>query len=86
MKRSYTKPEILFEDFTLSVNIAAGCEVIADHGMDECGYNVDKDFGLEFYVFTTQIAGCQNAQLNPNEAYDGLCYHNPSELNNVFSS
>ena len=26
MKKAYSKPDIVFEDFSLSTNIAAGCE------------------------------------------------------------
>ena len=45
MKKTYSKPEIVFENFVLSTNIAANCDVIistADSG--NCGIEWYGDF------------------------------------------
>ena len=80
MKKTYIKPEILFEDFTLSTNIAAGCDTKIDTtARDQCGY----EFG-GMVLFLTGIAGCSD--VITDGTYDGFCYHNPSNLNNLFNS
>lgn len=82
MKKHYEKPQILFESFTLSTNINAGC----DHktwlpSENQCGIDFS---GL--MVFMTGMTGCENIQIGENEAFDGICYHAPSEDNNLFTS
>ena len=34
MKKQYVKPELYFEDFELSANIATGCEAPTNHTKD----------------------------------------------------
>lgn len=83
MKRKYTKPFIVFEDFCLSTNIAAGCDqTINTSSVDVCGYLDPRDPSGK-YVFTTLITGCQRTQ---PDGYNGICYHNPSETTNLFNS
>ena len=45
MKKKYEKPMVLFEDFTMSTNIASQCEVTTNlQGYQECGikaYDLD---------------------------------------------
>ena len=82
MKRTYTKPEIVFEDFTLSTNIAAGCEVKIDtQAQGNCGY----EFG-GMVLFLNGIAGCSDEIEDDGSRFNGLCYHNPTDLNNLFNS
>ncbi len=83
MKRTYTKPELMFEDFSLSINIAAGCEVWATHGDSQqgCGYDLGEDFGHTVIFLNNGV--CDYAV---NDGYNGICYHNPSAINNVFNS
>jgi hypothetical protein len=84
MKKTYKKPEIIFEDFSLSTSIAAGCEKKSGFSMDVCAY---YDPMLGFDVFISGVATCV---MTPPDAagdvYNGLCYHVPSESNNVFQS
>lgn len=91
MKKSYSKPDIFFEDFTLNTNITAGCEVKVDNSTDTCG--VKWSSGV--FIFIAGITGCTrkilNGSTNRDENYvdaenNGLCYHNPSDSFNVFSS
>ena len=82
MKRTYTKPEIVFEDFTLSTNIAAGCEVRIDtQARGNCGY----EYG-PMVLFLHGIAGCSDEIEDDGSRLNGLCYHNPTDLNNLFNS
>ena len=52
MKREYTKPIIVFENFSMSTNIAAGCEHITNNHVENvCGYLVDQRDPTEIHVF-----------------------------------
>ena len=86
MKKAYSKPQILFDDFELAQDIAAGCEAIANHAMNQCAWN-DPFTGVS--VFVKSIDACDiTPQENDPEVspYDSLCYHVPSETYNLFTS
>lgn len=88
MKKVYTKPEIMFEDFSLNNSITAGCEKIAQAAENACAYKVVTSGGT-FNVFTTVMTGICNTygQEGENGAiYNGICYHVPYASNNVFTS
>lgn len=82
MKKIYKKPEIMFEDFTLSTNIAAGCEVkVGNPSEGICGITT-SDPNTTF--FNTGIANCT---YQPSDGlYDGACYHAPYDTKNLFNS
>lgn len=83
MKREYKKPMVVFEDFSLSANIAAGCEVQLKIPFDGlCGYQPE---GYDKYIFITGVAGCQETHDN-GYGYNALCYHVPNTANNLFNS
>lgn len=81
--KKYTKPEILFESFTMSTNIAAGCEETTPlPSMEEsCGYPIR---GGVVFMNGTQCTTYPPAE-TPFE-YNGFCYHVPTDLNNLFNS
>ena len=83
MKKQYTAPEIFFEDFTLSQSIAGGCEVISNnHSANSCGI----DWG-RFVVFNADLGNvCDRTPADTGGKYDGLCYHVPTDANNLFNS
>ncbi len=82
MKKTYTKPEILFESFTLSTNINAGCEKPTNlPSWDQCGLDFS---GL--VVFMTDMSGCTDIKVDADKDFNGICYHTPTDLNNVFAS
>lgn len=86
MKKQYKKPLVLFDNFSLSTNIAAGCEYSTNFAMDQCGYQFS--YGMD--IFTDANSGC-NYKVNPDENFivegnNGICYHNPSSMNNLYSS
>lgn len=81
MKKIYTKPAVVFEDFALSTNIAS-CEAHANADRGICGCEFIPGLNL----FTSLVAGCQLSTEDGSADHDGLCYHNPSDLYNVFKS
>lgn len=81
MKKTYSKPDILFESFALSTSIAAGCEEKPYEQTDYCGVlwgNVT--------IFMSKETGCANLIKDEDPDYNKLCYHVPSESYNVFYS
>lgn len=83
MKKVYTKPVIVIEDFSLSTNIAGNCDVIIDtQSSGMCGL----DFGGTM-IFITDYAGCQDFEVSPDDGqYNGICYHVPTSNNDMFNS
>ena len=81
-KKPYQKPEIVFEDFSLTTNIAAGCEKKIDSPSQmQCGLNVDG-----MMLFLTGVTGCEFTDQGNGTDNDGYCYHTPTDENNIFNS
>ena len=82
MKKTYSKPDILFESFSLATSIAAGCDEKLQLLQDGvCGVKWGQTT-----IFTSEIEGCKRDIVEGDSEYNGLCYHNPSETYNVFMS
>lgn len=86
MKKAYSKPDILFESFSLATSIAAGCEVKLDtQAAYVCGIKFDNTT-----IFTNDVTNCRadkgGTVIADGGTADQLCYHNPYEANNVFAS
>lgn len=85
MKKTYVKPAIFFEGFTLSTSIAAGCEYKTNlPSPNECGLV----FG-NITVFLEGMNGCSFGVTDNGSgdgSYNGICYHVPSESSNLFAS
>lgn len=80
MKKSYTKPIVGFEDFTLSANIATGCgSKTGLPSKDQCGLNQG-----DAILFLTSITAC-NEKIE-DDGTVSFCYHNPSDEQRLFSS
>lgn len=82
MKKVYEKPEIMFEDFTLTTNVAGDCEV-------KTNIPSNNTCGLDFsglMVFMTGMSGCSDIQVDEGKDFDGICYHVPTADNNLFNS
>lgn len=84
MKKTYVKPEIMFENFALSTNIAGDCEVKTwTPNSGSCAYEVKDEFGDTYNVFLTEMSACTT---KPQEgAYNNICYHVPYG-ENLFNS
>ena len=85
MKKRYSEPEIMFENFVLSTNIAGDCEVKTYvPSNDTCGL----DFSC-LMVFLDGMGGCTDIQVDNvggDGEYNGICYHVPSGNENLFNS
>ena len=82
MKKAYTKPDIMFENFSLCTSIANNCvrDINLLHQYS-CGY----EWG-GYIVFGTDMTGCSLQQNLTQMTPDGFCYHNPTDSNNLFNS
>lgn len=83
MKKVYSKPEIMFEDFSLNNSITVGCEKIAQAAEYQCAYKVHTSDGT-LNIFTSIAGVCDDVEADGG--YNGICYHTPTEANNVFTS
>lgn len=84
MKKIYLKPEIMFESFTLSENIAGNCELKTNLPSSDAGCGYPTRGGV---VFVEQIiSACDTPPNNGGDVHDGFCYHNPSDGSNLFNS
>ena len=83
MKKKYVKPEIMFENFTLSNHVAGDCELKPDT-------QNNNDCGLFFEgvgnVFLSGMGGCKDEQVGTDDgSYNTICYHVPDGYN-LFNS
>lgn len=81
MKKTYAKPQIVFESFQLTANIAGGCNTSPNSTNEAtCGYN---DNG---WIVFQNSAVCIDVQVGTDGEYNGLCYHVPTGDKSVFTS
>lgn len=82
MKKVYTKPQIAFESFQLTSNIAGDCNTKPNTQADDatCGYN---DNG---WIVFQNSAVCIHVQVGPDGKHNRLCYHVPTGDMSVFTS
>ena len=83
MKKNYVKPQAFFESFELSANIATGCGAKTNHARSACKYEVAGRV-----IFASSLVDiCPDGSVWPEDGeYNGICYHNPSEGLNLFTS
>ena len=81
MKKTYSKPDIVFDSFALSTSVAA-CKYETNYGPDICGYMFDP----ETYIFLESVSGCTTKITEGEEAFDGLCYHVYADYGMLFGS
>lgn len=86
MKKLYSAPDILFESFTMSTNIAGQCEgePVGNPSRGTCGIPGSMP---GFNLFSEGIVGTNGCQMiTEDDPNDEFCYHAPSEYNNLFNS
>ena len=85
MKKVYTAPQILFESFTMSTNIAGDCESFVNNPTKgTCGV-LGSAPGMNLFLST--VTGADGCQIYVTETdTDAFCYHAPTEYNNLFNS
>lgn len=82
MKKEYEKPVVVFESFSMSTNIAAGCDRIVNTlSRGTCALPMGTG-GIS--VFVDNVAACLYQA--SDGMYDNLCYHVPTEAYNLFNS
>lgn len=74
MKKTYVKPEVCFESFQLSANIATGCTDPLNHTMETC----QPINGVQLFLDTS---ACDST---PDE--NGLCYQTVTDATRIFTS
>lgn len=79
MKKSYMKPTLLADNFGMSENISSDCEGIANWSEFNCSVTI-PDLGWVIYM------SAENGCAKTGVGTDLICYHNPTDANNVFSS
>lgn len=84
MKKRYSKPEIQFENFCLTTNIAAGCNEIANAMPGQCG--VEFIEGGAMNIFLESVTGCTIKIEDGSGEFNEICYYNPTPGNGVFTS
>lgn len=87
MKKVYEKPLIMFEDFTMSTNIAGDCEgePVGNPSRGTCAVIGTGDI----FIFSGTVTECDYKPEDMGgeaDKWDGLCYHVPTEYNNLFNS
>ncbi len=83
MKKTYQKPEILFESFISSTNIAGNCGEKIGPSTGVCAYTYKDEFLGDLSVFVDGISNCTTKEADGE--YNGLCYHVPTG-NSMFNS
>ncbi|MBE6942423.1 MAG: hypothetical protein E7455_09105 [Ruminococcaceae bacterium] len=84
--KKYTKPQIMFESFVASTNIAGNCEVIFDlQGRNTCGFPGSVAGYVIFDIGPGNTSNCTYPG-SSEDKYNGLCYHVPDAARNLFNS
>jgi hypothetical protein len=82
MKKTYSKPDIFFDSFSLSTTVAANCEFKTPlPKADECGMPTGY---FNYIVFVNELQGCNRTV--ESGVWETICYHQPTEENNLFNS
>ncbi|MBR5234416.1 MAG: hypothetical protein IKW03_09420 [Clostridia bacterium] len=80
MKKAYSRPIIVFDNFELTENIAAGCSYISSNiAPYQCAV-LDKEFG---YTIFSDYSICDST---PPGGNDSICYHVPTADYSVYTS
>ena len=80
MKKTYVKPQVYFESFQLSANVAGGCNLISNQSQNQCPYT-DPELGVTF--FATAPSPCTYTP-GPNDKKP--CYNVPDSGATIFTS
>lgn len=80
MKKTYTKPELYFESFELSANIATGCGIITkNQTQNMCGFDQPG-------VGTLFVEGITVCSYQGADGDNSVCYHVPTSDVRLFTS
>ena len=83
MKKLYSKPGIVYEDFSICTHIAKTCDV--ELGTFEQGKCGGYEWGRDFIFMNDAQQGCTT--IVPDDgSYDEICYHHPIDGARLFNS
>lgn len=87
MKKMYYKPQVMFESFMLSTNIAGGCEsIVGNPSKGTCALIGTGGINM----FSGSITDCEykpeDMGCADDVSLDGFCYHVPVTEKNLFNS
>lgn len=80
MKKTYVKPALGFETLSVGGTVSSSCEGIANFAVGLCSITIDVGFEMNIYQDPT-ICDYTGPGID-----DMICYHAPSDNNNVFTS
>ncbi len=80
MKKAYVKPQLYFENFELSANIAVQCGYPIHYAAVSCKDGLGGLGGYADVIFIDT----NSCSATPDEF--GLCYHNPTDTTKLFNS
>lgn len=85
LKKTYTKPDLFFENFSLMGSIANTCSngngLVNSAELGPCGFKDENAFG-DLIVFSTGTGGgCQIGGIG-----DDMCYGTPNDAGFMFGS
>ncbi len=80
MKKTYEKPKIRLEMLSISTPVASSCEGIANFAIGLCSVTIDVGFEMEIFQ-SANICEYHGPGVD-----DMVCYHAPSDNNNIFTS
>lgn len=85
MRKTYSKPDIVFESFSLSTSVALNCETKAPEG-EQVGHGAVRFYlgMVPLVVFQNSAQGC--IKYEDDGEWNTFCYHNPGEFNSLFVS
>lgn len=84
MKKKYSKPGIIIEDFALVQNIAGNCGNTEKKYTYADKYQCAWDMGGGKTIFT--VAGTCQKVVGPDDPYQEECYNNPGGMYTIFNS
>lgn len=84
MKKTYVKPQVVFESFILSTNIAGNCgNPTHTPAYGTCAYEWEEEFVGTVKVFLDSMSACETTK---EDGSNGICYHVPTDTTRLFNS
>lgn len=85
LKKTYTKPDVYFENFSLMGSIANTCNssngLVDNQQLGPCGFKDESAFG-DLIVFDTTLGGSCNVGSGDTD----MCYGTPNDAGFMFGS
>ena len=85
MKKQYSKPGIIIEDFAIAQNIASNCGNAGGHRHTHAYQDVCTWMVEDVAVFTDSNFNCE-IPIMPGERFEDICYNNPDGGISIFGS